>query len=142
MDPEHKSYYWNKLKGAISEYERVLPCQVHDSEQWPIDIMNVCLFDPILPGERKRLVDLMALCCSVKQRWLFLPFWKTATKNSSYDKPESDLNFTWLESIPISFLHMLILRVTLNLLLSGMILSKNERTFWPIPLWASHMWTL
>ena len=79
-------------------------------------------------GEWKCLVHLMASCCMINWGLTFSPLlncyiliWKI-----SYDWSEPDLISTWLATTRTSVLELLIVHFTLFILLSRMIITRNE----------------
>ena len=51
----HKSYISNNFKGAISEYKGVLHCEGYDFEEFPDEIMEAPLSEPLFTRRRKML---------------------------------------------------------------------------------------
>ena len=95
-------------------------------------------------GEWKCLADLMASCCMVNWGLTFSPLlncyiqiWKL-----SYDYPEPDLISTWLATNPTFVLELLILQFTLFVLLSRIIITRNEWTCLLRLLKSSPIWKL
>ena len=61
----HKSYFSNKVKGAISEYKGVLHLEGYDNEELFDGFMGALGLHLFSQGERKCLAHLVASCCMV-----------------------------------------------------------------------------
>ena len=127
----HKSYICSNFEGAISEYKGVLHCEGYDYEKFHDEIMEALLSEPFFTSRMKMLsrpdgfmlygklgVDFFSTSellypnTKVRLRLIFRP----------------DLISTWLATTPTLVLELLIVHFTLVVLLSRMIITRNEWT--------------
>ena len=95
-------------------------------------------------GEWKCLADPMASCCMVNWGLTLSPLLNCYTQvwKLGYDLSEPDLISTRLATTPTLVFELLIVHFTLVVLLSRMIITKNEWTPFLTLLWSSTIWKL
>ena len=126
----HKSYISNNFKGAISEYKRVLHCEGYDYEEFPDEIMEAPLSGPFFTRRMKMLSRPEGFLLYGK---LGVDFFSTS--ELLYPKMKFRLrlirarpNFYMTSDNPTLVLELMIVHFTLAVLLSKMIITRNEWT--------------
>ena len=76
----HKSYISNNLKEAISEYEGVFHCERYDYEEFPDEIMEAPLSEPLFTRIMKMLSRPDGFMSYGKLGVDFSPFWSVISK--------------------------------------------------------------
>ena len=140
----HKYYLSNNFKGAISEDKGVLHCEGYDYEEFPDEFMEAPLSEPFFTRRRKMLSRPDGFMLYAK---LGVDFFSTS--ELLYLKMKIRLHIirarpisTRLATTPTLVLDLLIVHLTLDVLLSRMIITRNERTRLLTLLWSSTIWKL
>ena len=126
----HKSYISNNFKGAISEYKGVLHCEGYDYEEFPDEVLEAPLSEPFFTKKMKMLSRPDGFMLHGK---LGVDFFSTSELLYPNMKVRLRLtrarpNFYIISDNPTLASELLIVHFTLVVLLSGMIITKNEWT--------------
>ena len=70
----HKSYISIKIKGAISEYKGVLPCEGYDYQKFPDEIMEAPVSEHFFTTRMKMLSKTNGFMLYGKMEYVFSPF--------------------------------------------------------------------
>ena len=139
-----KSYLSNKINEAISEYKGSCIAKDTTRKNFLTTILEAPLFEPFFTRRKKKLSKPDGLMLYGK---LGIDFFSTSEllypkKILGYDLSEPNLSFTSLTTTPSLVTELLIAHCTLLVLLSRMIITRNE---WPclhMLLWSSFNWRL
>ena len=131
----HKSNISKDFKGAHSEYNGALQDKRYDYEEAPDEILDAPLPEPFFQGEWKCSVDLMVSCC--KANWgLSFSRPPKCCRKLGYVLSEPQQIQTWLAITPTLALELLINHLSLDVLLSRMLITREERTFLHLIFWS------
>ena len=140
----NKCYISNNFKGAISDYKGVLHCEGYDYEEFPDEITEPPLSEPFFARRMKMLSRPDGFMLFGK---LGVDFFSTSELIYPSMKIGQRLIrvtpiFTSLATTPMSVVELLIVHFTLVVLLSSMIITRNEWTCLLLLMWSSTIWKL
>ena len=138
----HKSYISDNFTEAISEHKEILHCEGCDYEEFPDEIMQAPLCEPFLTRRTKMLSRPDGFLLYGE---LGVDFISTSELLNPNIKNRLRLfrarpNFYIISDNPNEVLELLIVHFTLVVLLSRLIITRNEGTCLLTLLWSSTNW--